>query len=533
MLKVQEKVSFPYGGLIPKIVSDYLERDAFLTSQVNDWFDPNSFDRIIDSRNFPTSQRQILVQTVKEKYAQLNLITHAKARQQIESLSHQDTFTITTGHQLSLFGGTLFMAFKILTAIKLARELKERYPLKNFVPILWLASEDHDFEEIKSTWWQEQYLTWNCESEEKPTGNLLLETLQPVIEELIQSLEKMGGISANLVKSLRSAYSSNSNLGDASFSYYHSMFADEGLLVLDANESSLKAVLKPIIHKDLFSEDIYTSQMISDRRLSERYKLQIKARNGNFFYLHEQFGRRMLKKQKKGFKLAETDLSFSVSEIQELIEKHPERFSPNVNLRPVYQELVLPNLAYIGGPAEIAYWLQLKPIFDDNKIPFPILTLRFMGAMIPNGIEGKLMKYGLSVKDVLGSEKELKQRYFNKIHPFDYSLATENILIQYQSILTSIVNKDAVLAKEFLSMKLAAKKALKGHQSKYRKAVEKGEDEALARLCKIRAGLYPNGVLQERIETYLSLQLKVGLNLNQELLNLIDPFAPGFNFIKS
>ncbi len=533
MLKLHETVQLPYAGLIPPIVADYLKKDDFLASQVQGWFEPKSFESLIKSRDFSNSQRQILVQTLTEKYTSLKLISHKKAKQQIESLANDGTFTITTGHQLSLFGGTFFMAFKILKTIKLARELKLQFPENNFVPVLWLASEDHDFEEIKATWWQEKYLTWDAQSFEKPTGELSVQTLQPVLEELLGSLEAMGGIGSTLKQWIKSAYYGNHTLGEASISYYHSLFAEEGLIVIDANQKILKEVLKPVIERDLFTEDNYLGQLNSDRKLSKRYKLQIKARNGNIFYLHETHGRRMIKKQKKGFKLAETDVQFSAEEMKAEIESYPERFSPNVNLRPIYQELILPNLAYIGGPAEIAYWLQLKPIFDLNEVKFPALALRFMGAVIPDGMNKKLAKFKLPVSSALGNENLVTERYLAKINPFDYSLATETILEQFQGIIESIDKKDPMLAKAFLAMKLETKRAFKSNRSDYKKATRKGKEESISRLLKIRTSLYPNGILQERIETYLSLQLKVGLNLNRELLEIISPFGAEFCLLKA
>ena len=533
MLQLQEKVQLPYAGLIPPMVADYLSRDEFLATQVSAWFEPKAFESILQNRSFSAQQRAILVQTVKEKYASLGLIAHKTAKQQIEKLALENCFTITTGHQLSLFGGTYFMAFKILTAIKLTRELKLQFPEKEFVPILWLASEDHDFEEIKSTWWQEQLLTWELDSKEQPTGSLAIETLKPVLEQLLADLEKMGGIGINLRQWLSKAYDGTQTLAEASITYYHHVFAEEGLIVLDANHAQLKAALVPMIKKDLFSEDFYTAQLQSDRRLSERYKLQIKARNGNFFYLHEVHGRKMLKKQKKGFALADTDIYFGLDELSKLIETNPERFSPNVNVRPVYQELILPNLAYIGGPAEVAYWLQLKPIFASAEVNFPLLCLRFMGLLMPDGMSKKLAKYSLGVKDMLGSEKEVSERYLKQRHPFDYAANQQVILDTYQSIYDSIKHKDPTLAKEYLKMKLAAKKALNSQKSAYKKAVKLGEEQQIESVLKTRKLLYPNGVLQERISTFLSLQLKVGSTLHADLLTIIEPYSPGFHLLKS
>lgn len=156
-------------GVIPPIVSDYLGRTPNLNSQISTDLSFQGLETLMNNRKFSKEQRQKLVGQLKHQYKEAKLdVFSGEVGKSIYSLENENTFSIVTGHQLSLFGGTLFMAYKILTAIKLSQELKSQFPEKNFVPILWLASEDHDFEEIQGTYWKGQTVNWDKNQKVSP-----------------------------------------------------------------------------------------------------------------------------------------------------------------------------------------------------------------------------------------------------------------------------------------------------------------------------------------------------------------------------
>lgn len=533
-MKLFAKYELAPLGLIPPIVSDYLKREPQLRSQVNSWLNAEEFEKIISEKSFSEDKRKSLVSHLLNQYkiAGIEVEKQKHLVQQINSLNDANTFTVTTGHQLSLFGGTLFMAYKILTTIKLARDLKVKYPQHHFVPILWLASEDHDFEEIKGTYWQGKQLTWDLETYEKASGEIATESISNIVKMLGASLEQMGGIGHNLKQWIEDAYLGRTNLGDASIAFYHHLFGKEGLVILDANAPALKKYLAPVMEKDLFTNTLFEKQQASDRILSKKYKLQINARNGNFFYLHPQLGRKMLKKEKDGFVLSDSDIRFSKEEIEQLIQNTPELLSPNVNVRPIYQESVLPNLAYVGGPAEIAYWLQLKPLFDACDVNFPMLVLRFMATQMEVGFNEKLQKLGFDTKEIFGSEEQVGSKYLEKVQPIDYSKTSEEIVLQLQAMLDAVKHSDPELAKTLLQIKLETRDNLKKQSGAFKRALEKKEDKGIQKVLNLRSKFYPSGILQERIETVLQYQLKVGSDWNQQILELIEPMHPAMHLIQ-
>lgn len=196
----------------------------------------------------------------------------------------------------------------------------------------------------------------------------------------------MGLEGESLGKVLKSSYLESKNLAEATIKFYHFLFEKWGLIVLDPNCQVFKKELVSVIKQDLLTNEIYEAQLKSDKALEANYKLQINARAANFFYLDQSLGRRLIKKSEGNYLLGDQAWINDAVELEKHIEEYPERFSPNVNLRPVYQEIVLPNLAYVGGPAEIAYWLQLKPNFDSTGVQFPMLVPRFFATILGSSI---------------------------------------------------------------------------------------------------------------------------------------------------
>jgi bacillithiol biosynthesis cysteine-adding enzyme BshC len=375
-----ERVNLNETPLINPLALDYLNKDAFLKDFHSYSHELSNYEKLINAKsNFPVDRRNLLVDELLNQYANagIKLKENSLVKKHILDLGNENTFTVTTGHQLVLFGGPLFTTYKILSTLKLAAELNKAYTEKSIVPVFWLASEDHDYEEIKNTYINGENLVWNTAHDAEPVGNLVLNGFENLIAELEQILPNSAQKTSHL-KIIRDSYQDGFSLSKATLRYFHQVFEEWGLVIIEPSNPLFKAEMKSVMISDIIEHNSFKAQLVSDRILSEKYSLQIGAREVNFFYFTENGKRILLKKTQKGFSLADSSQSFSTSEIVELIEKHPERFSPNVNLRPLYQETLLPNLAYIGGPAELAYWLQLKSIFDANKLPFPALVLRML-----------------------------------------------------------------------------------------------------------------------------------------------------------
>ena len=523
-MEIIKQIALTNSSFIPPIVKDYLNKADHLRGFVSHWHQSAGLEDALSKRGFSAEKRAVLVSHLRDQYqaAKIDLTEAEKVEHNIHSLLGGQSFTICTGHQLSLFGGTLFMTYKILSAIKLALNLSKQFPEHRFVPVLWLASEDHDFEEIQTTYLFGKEITWETASQSMPTGKIALENIAEIVEEL-GVLMGNNEEAKRWFSQLHAAYVSEGNLGEATIRLYHELFKAFGLVILDPNAKVLKSYLHDIVRADILGQESFAVQQVSDAVLSEQYKLQINARPINFFYLSAVHGRKMIRKNEDGsYSLADSAVHWLPQEMESEIAEFPERFSPNVNLRPIYQELILPNLAYVGGPAEVAYWLQLKPLFDHYQVPYPLVALRYMNVIVPKNLLDKLLKMGLQIEDVLLSEPNLKQKYLEQVQGISFPEKFDAILHSLQELVDHAKHLDVGLGKEMLDFKLQVKDFFKGKTGSIKRAAEQHEEAQIEKLLKLRARLFPKGVLQERIETLMQHEVQINRALLPDLLEQIE-----------
>src|SRR5690606_22600619 len=227
------------------------------------------------------------------------------------------------------------------------------------------------------------------------------------------------------------------------------------------------------------------------------------------------------------------NLTFTKNEIENEIEQHPERFSPNVMLMPLYQEVILPNLCYIGGGGEIAYWLQLKEYFNEVNIPFPVLLLRNSVLLVPEKINKKAGNLSVSIADLFLSEEELKTRYVRRISEIDidFSSQKEHLKKQFETLYLLAEKTD----KSFIgSVSAQEKKQIKGLENlekRLLKAQKQLFSDKLNRLLLLQNELFPNGNLQERIHNFSEWYLEYGEELIPKLMDALNPLDLRFKMI--
>lgn len=311
------------------------------------------------SQQFPQAQRDTLVSVLQSQYEGLEVTEAVKTN--LQALADGKTFTVTTGHQLNILTGPLYFIFKIATVVDACRTLAEKHPRYKFVPVYWMASEDHDLAEINHVHLFGRKLTWET-SQTGPVGRMSTEGLDKMMSEIQERLPVF-----------EKAYNNFDTLADAVRCYVNELFGEHGVVVIDADHHDLKQALIPVIKDDVLHHNANDLAENASKQLGDLgYKTQIFPRKINFFYL-EPGQRNRIVREGDTWQVLNTEKSFSEEELLEEISAKPENFSPNVVLRPLYQELILPNLAYIGGPAEAAYWLQLKGVFDHFQAPLPLI----------------------------------------------------------------------------------------------------------------------------------------------------------------
>ncbi len=513
------KIDFPDTRAFSSFFLDYIQQKDSLKRFYGNFPSVENFkDQIAEKSNFPQLFRELLVDRLTKQYSDLK-ITEA-VKNNIHSLRDKKTFTITTGHQLNIFTGPLYFIYKIVTVINACKKLKATYPDCHFVPVYWMASEDHDYEEIKSFRLYGKKYEWKTE-QQGAVGRFHTNEFKNLLNEI------PGEISM-----FKEAYSKNKNLANAVRHYVNALFGDEGLLIVDADDRDLKRTLAPVISDDLFS---HTSKKLVDEATQQLqslgYHTQVNAREINFFYLLDGL-RNRIEKVGERFQVVDTDIQFSKQEIEKMINEEPEKFSPNVVLRPLYQEMILPNLAYIGGPAELVYWLQLKGVFENFKTPFPVLMPRNFAMVIDQPTAKKFEKTKLEVKDLFEEKNHLFNHWVAKNSNHQLSLGKE--LESLTAILNSIKERatqiDSTLNQFVGAEAKRATSGLEKIEKKMLQAEKRFHSDKLRQLEAVKDALFPNGSLQERTDNFLNFYQSDPAFI-QKLLKAFDAFEFRFNVL--
>lgn len=416
---------FKKTGYFSELICDYLDQKEELKPFYNRFPNLKNFAGQIEEKanQFPEANRTVLYDSLKDQYN--GITTSKKTQDHIIQLKEPITFTVTTGHQLNLFTGPLYFLYKIISTINLTKDLKKEYPKYNFVPVYWMATEDHDFDEINYFNFKGKKLQWN-KSASGAVGHLATDGLQEVFEAFATGLGN--SINAKKLKELFSkAYLEHETLTDATRYLANALFGAYGLVILDGDDAALKRLMIPYAKKDIIEELSFTkvSESISAlQQVSNAYGIQVNPREINYFYLIAGVRERIIKREGRYF-VNDTDISWNEHELSKELDEFPQRFSPNVIARPLYQEVVLPNLCYIGGGGEIAYWLELKAMFDAMQIALPVLLVRNSALVISEKQADKLKKLDLSKQDLFLNQSSFINKKIREISNIDIDFSPQ------------------------------------------------------------------------------------------------------------
>lgn len=513
-----------------KTLLAYINGDQTLMEYYGNKPDLDGFEKQISLKS-SFSNRSVLVDSLLSQYGDL-LDESPSVLDNIRSLRNENVFTVTTGHQLNIFTGPLYFIFKIACAIRLAKDLKAKFPDKDFVPVYWMASEDHDFEEINNTKVYGKKIVWDIP---KVSGTGMMDTSS--MESVVRQYIGMLGLSDNsskLASFVEEAYSKGRNLADATRVLVNSLFKEYGLVIVDADKKELKSVFKPIIEQDILEEKSFEAIAKTTQDLEDNgFSTQVYARECNFFYLTPEFRERIVKTDDGQYEVLHQNIFFTREELQNEIECFPERFSPNVVMRPLYQEVILPNLAYIGGGAEIVYWLQFKANFDQFGVPFPILVPRNSAMITDDTTASKIFRLDLTFKSVFKSTTALQNEYVRRHTTHRLNLRDEWMELNaiFGKIKLRTHKIDASLGPSTDAVKARLKKAINNLEKKLLKADKRNHEDAMIQIERVKDKLFPNGGLQERSENFATLYVKYGDDFVKELVKHFNPLDFKFTIL--
>ena len=506
-----KNISLAESNQVSSLITDYINNSPSIAPFFEFENSLDGFKKKIDSIRFSTAKRLLLVEQLTQQYKQngIDLPTN------IGLLKEEQTYVVTTGHQLCLFGGPQYFIHKIVSVIKLCMTLKEEFPSSNFVPLFWLASEDHDFEEISVAHVYRSTLKGNTDLK-GVVGKMPMSIFEDAYAELFEVL----GDRADIIKELFDEDLENMTLTKATTAWVHKLFKAYNLVILDGDDKVLKASFSDLIKNELLVENSFKLINESSKNLHDKgYKIQVTPREINLFYIVEGVRERIVL-ENNIYIVLNTDFTFTQAEIIAEVDRFPERFSPNSIFRPVYQEFLLPNLAYIGGPGELAYWLQLKSNFDRLEVPFPILTLRDLLIVTDSKTIENIATLNLEVVDFFKNEDDLIKQYLSSNEETKVEFSNESELLQElkQQTISKIdrIDKSLVglIEGEFAKMQ----KGMERINQKTQRSIKKKEEVNINKIKNIRAKIAPNGKLAERKLNFIPNYLK---NPEHYISNLI------------
>lgn len=524
-----DSISYQNSGYFSKLIVDYLNQKPELQLLYHRFPKLENFKLQAEEKanNFPTENRTVLVNALEKQYQNFTISETTKTN--IQALKSVKTFTITTGHQLNLFTGPLYFLYKIVSTINLSKQLKKTYPEYDFVPMYWMATEDHDFEEINYFYFKNKKIHWNKESS-GPVGRFSNEGLQEVFE--VFSKELGVGDNATYLKDLfEKSYLNHSTLSDATRYLANELFKEQGLVIIDGDDSKLKRLFIPYAKQELLEQTSFKNVSETIEKLND-YTVQVNPREINLFYIEDHLRERIVFEGSK-YKINTTNREFSETELLNELESHPEKFSPNVILRPLYQEIILPNLCYIGGGGELAYWLELKANFEANKITFPILLLRNSVVLATEKQVEKINTLNLNWQDLFSKQTDLLNQKTAEISNFNLDFSEQKIFLknQFDKLNQMALQTDKSFAGAVKAQEAKQIKGLENLEKRLLKAEKKNHQEQLFRIIKIQNELFPNQSLQERKANFSEFYLDNGHKLIKKLLEEQIPLSEEFKII--
>ena len=527
-------IPFKQTGYFSKIMCDYLEEVDSLKPFYNRFpaFENFKAQIIEKQKNFPSSHREILSQALTNQYAQIE--TSAGTKANIASLKEENTFTIVTGHQLNLFTGPLYFLYKIIATINLTKALQKKHSQYNFVPVYWMATEDHDFDEINYFNLNGKKIQWNKDAS-GGVGRLDTKGLELLSETLAAELG--GGKNAEYLKTLfANAYLNHANLTEATRFLANELFKDYGLVIVDGDDAALKRLLIPYVQSDLVEEKSFKAVSTTIEALNalpENYGIQVNPREINYFYLIDGVRERIIEKEGVYF-VNDTKITFTKDEVLKELENHPERFSPNVVCRPLYQEVILPNLCYIGGGGELAYWLELKAYFDTVGVTFPMLLLRNSALLVTGKQSEKIAKLDLNISDLFLKQNTFINKKIRAISNIDvdFSPQKELLKVQFEALYDLATQTDQSFLGAVKAQEVKQVKGLENLEKRLLKAQKRKLKDHVIRITEIQNDLFPNKSLQERQQNFSQFYLEYGDQLIPALVENLKPLSQEFTILE-
>lgn len=518
-----------------KIFLDYL----YNFNNVKDFYNSNfnnkeeylkKFKAVSESRN---NSRQDLNEILTDQYK--NFDPSKKTSENILSLKSDKTLAVVTGQQLGIIGGPLYTFYKIITAIKLSRHLSERYDDYNFVPVFWLEGDDHDFDEIRSVNLISENnsltkISYNDtipdEEDRGSVGQLKInDSINSFFQEIDEELRNTE-FKEDLISKLKNFYSIGKTFKESFKELIFWLFDEEGLIIFDPQDAKVKNLLKPVFKKEINNFRQHSEKLVSvSAKLEELYHTQVKVRPVNLFYSNND-GRYLIEPVENEFRLKRKRIKFTKEELINKIDAEPENFSPNVLLRPICQDFILPTAFYVGGPSEVAYFAQINPLYNFFDITHPIIYPRSSVTILEKNINSIIDKYNLEINDVFEDPEKLKEKVLKSISDIVlddiFNRSQNQIEIAFDQLKEKLFEFDKTISDASKKYKQKIFHYLDELKGKALESQKKKYEITLRQLDKVSNSIFPNSNLQERELNFIYFAHKYGMDVLKRIFNEIE-----------
>ena len=532
--------SIPYSatGVFSSLVNDYISGNGTARDYVP--YTPNleGIKKAIQQRKFSAIQRQTLVSVLENQYQVLgtikeekNIAAFEKVQANIGLLKNDNCFAVTTAHQPNLFTGPLYFFYKIIHVIKLAAELKAQFPENDFVPVYYMGSEDADLAEVGSYNIDGAKHQWKT----KQTGAIGRMLVDDHLLQLLQNLEGYWTVKPDGKEALaiiKAAYKKGNTINEATLQMVHLFFGQYGLVVVQPDDAKLKSLFVEVMQKELTTQFSHTAIQPTLKSLSENYHVQSEGRAINLFYLKDAT-RNRIEKNGELFSVVDTNIQFTQAEIIQELQAYPDRFSPNVILRGAYQETIIPSVVFVGGGGELAYWMELKNVFEQAGVDYPVIILRNSFLFINDKQAKQWASLEFNIEALFNSIQALEIA-FVKTQSVENLVLTEHIASLtdlYKLIQQDVIKIDSSLGDHALNLSVQAQKKLALLEKKMIRAEKRKQHTSLARIHSIKSELFPDNNLQERVENFSNWVGDFGWSWVEAILNNSNSVDASFTIV--
>ena len=508
----------PFSDLdaFPDLFVDVANRDPqALAYYAGDWGDADTRRSMANTVAQQPVDRDVLANTLMEQNQHWSVdgTLPPAVADNIDALRDPESVAIVTGQQTGFLSGPLYTIYKTITALQLADQVAEETG-RPVVPVFWIAGEDHDVEEIAhaSILHRNEVVRLEYPESALPNGNrdnagaVGRIKLTDEINALLSALDKHlpdSDFKPRVMGPLRDAYREGATIGDAFARLIRSLFEGTGLVLMTPDDSRLKRLVQPLFHRDLTDSQTAVDAVLSAGTQLENngYHAQVHAAPTNLFLLDD-IGRLPIDREEDGFRLRGTDRTFTESELLDRLDASPEDFSPNVVLRPLMQDTLLPTLAYVAGPGETSYFAQYKAVYEWAEIQMPLIYPRASVSLVESKVRSVLDAFDLSVADLTRDVEKLFQNLVVDEMAVDVDAVFGEALAQIHGAINNlkphVEEVDRTLVKSAEAARAAMAKEMNDLKQRVVRAEKRQQDELRAKLDKACVNLVPDGVLQER-----------------------------------